>query len=166
MKNTLRKAACTLLAVVLLASCGSKPGDFRNANCSTTQRINTGATICDWSGDRTPFVPKLEATLSLQHATSVRGWALTQQLRAQYKGEHATSTDNEEQTLQGAYTLVDYRLELQPPGSRWSLAAYGRNLTDRQYNVFTSVIPLAPGGAFVYTRAPGRELGLEARFHF
>ena len=32
MKNTLRKAACALLAVVLLASCGSKPGDFRNAN--------------------------------------------------------------------------------------------------------------------------------------
>jgi outer membrane receptor protein involved in Fe transport len=140
--------------------------DFKDANCSTTQRLITGQTICDWSGDQTPFVPKLEGTLSLEHSTTVQGWALTQQLRAGYKGEHATSTDNEEQTRQGAYTLLDYRVEVAPPASRWSLAAYGRNLTDRQYMVFTSVIPLAQGGAFVYTRAPGRELGLEARFHF
>jgi hypothetical protein len=42
----------------------------------------------------------------------------------------------------------------------------GRNLTDEQYNVFTSVIPLAPGGAFANVRAKGREVAVEWHWEF
>lgn len=139
---------------------------FPDANCSTTERLNTGATLCDWSGQRTPFVPKFEANVAVLHHWTLDGWKLSEALRYGYKGRHTTASDNEIQTEQPAYSLFDARIEASPEGSRWSLAAYGRNLADRKYNVFTSVIPLAPGGAFAYVRGVGRELGLEMRFRW
>jgi iron complex outermembrane receptor protein len=140
--------------------------DFPDANCSTTERLNSGEALCDWSGERTPFVPELEAAFALQHSTRVGRWELAQQWRWTWTGAHATASDNEIQTRQDGYGLLDYRIELQPAAARWSLAAYGRNLGDETYNVFTSVIPLAAGGAFAYVRGRGRELGLELRYRF
>ncbi|HET9483070.1 MAG TPA: hypothetical protein VFO79_03865, partial [Xanthomonadales bacterium] len=81
-------------------------------------------------------------------------------------GSHATASDLEPQTREDAYTLLDYRLELAPEDGPWSVAVVGRNLTDERYNVFTSVIPLAPGGAFAHVRAPGREVGVELSWRF
>lgn len=140
--------------------------DFPDANCSTTERLTTGQVLCDWSGRRTPFVPKLETTLALDHTATIGSWTLAESLGWGYKGRHATASDNEPQTEQKGYSLVDARIEAAREASRWSFAAYGRNLGDTQYNVFTSVIPLAPGGAFAYVRGPGRELGLELRYRF
>jgi iron complex outermembrane receptor protein len=140
--------------------------DFPDANCSTTERLNTGQVLCDWSGRRTPFVPELESTFALQHAREIGAWRLSQQLRWTWTGDHATASDLEVQTRQSAYSLWDYRIELQPQAAPWSVSAYGRNLGDTSYNVFTSVIPLAAGGAFAYVRGRGRELGLELRYRF
>jgi outer membrane receptor protein involved in Fe transport len=122
--------------------------------------------LCDWSGRRTPFVPEFEAALALRHERELGRWQLAQQLRLSYTGSHATASDNEAQTRQSAYSLLDYRIELQPQAAAWSVSAYGRNLGDTRYNVFTSVIPLAAGGAFAYVRGRGRELGLELRYRF
>jgi len=141
--------------------------DFRTANCSTTDRLNGSGPICDWSGDRAPFVADVEAVLALEHtATLRRDWTLRQRVGWRYKGAHSTASDNEPQTRQDAYALLDYRAELAPPGQAWSLALVGRNLTDEKYNVFTSVIPLAPGGAFANVRAKGREVALEWHYRF
>ncbi|MBD8527315.1 TonB-dependent receptor [Pseudomarimonas arenosa] len=139
---------------------------FPDANCSTTERLNSGALRCDWSGRRTPFVPEWEAGISLHHQQQLGRWQLQHDLHANYKGDHATASDSEIQTRQPGYTLLDYRVELRADHAPWSLALAGRNLADRQYNVFTSVIPLAPGGAFAYVRAPGRQLELEFHYRF
>lgn len=141
--------------------------EFRTANCSTTERLNGSGQICDWSGDRTPFVPELEGSLGLEHTwVGGSGWTLRQGVRWTYKGDHATASDNEAQTRQDAYALLDYRAELTRAGRPWRVALVGRNLTDETYNVFTSVIPLAPGGAFANVRAKGRELALEFHLDF
>lgn len=140
---------------------------FPDANCSTTERLNGSGPLCDWAGRRTPFVPEFEAGLGLEHQHAfANGWRLQQGLRLTHKGSHSTASDLEEQTREDGYALVDYRAELQPDAADWSVAVFGRNLTDRRYNVFTSVIPLAPGGAFAHVLAPGRELGIELRWKF
>ncbi|HWT14370.1 MAG TPA: TonB-dependent receptor [Patescibacteria group bacterium] len=140
---------------------------FADANCSTTERLNTGAAICDWSGDRTPFVPEFEGILRLQHTwRAATDWSIRQALGWNYRGSHATASDNEVQTRQAAYGLFDYRLQLLPATGDWSLALIGSNLTDEKYNVFTSVIPLAPGGAFASVLARGREVSIEMQYHF
>lgn len=140
---------------------------FPDANCSTTERLNGSGPLCDWAGRRTPFVPEFEATVGIEHDQRlVSGWTLQHGLRASYKGSHSTASDLEPQTREPAYTLVDYRVELTPDAAAWSLALHARNLGDERYNVFTSVIPLAPGGAFAHVLAPGRELALEWRYRF
>jgi iron complex outermembrane receptor protein len=143
-----------------------KYDDFATANCSTTERLNLGMALCDWSGDRTPFVPKLEAALALENTVNLGRWTLRQRLGWTYKGSHTTASDNEAQTRQDSYQLIDYRAELSPEGKAWSVALVGRNLTDERFNVFTSVIPLAPGGAFANVRSKGRELALEWHYRF
>lgn len=141
--------------------------DFRDANCSTTERLNTGAILCVWSGDRTPFVPDFEGILAIEHSRQIgSNWLLNQSLGWSYKGSHSTASDNEIQTRQSAYHLFDYRISLTSPGKAWSLALVGKNLTDEKYNVFTSVIPLAPGGAFANVKSKGREVALEWHYRF
>lgn len=141
--------------------------DFVDANCSTTERLNLGQALCDWSGRRTPFVPEFEGSLALEHTRSLSsGWTVQQLLRWSYKGEHSTASDNEPQTRQAGYHLLDYRLDLGPAHGNWGLALIGRNLTDEKPNIFTSVIPLAPGGAFANVRSKGRELALEWHYRF
>jgi iron complex outermembrane recepter protein len=139
---------------------------FPDANCSTTERLTSGQVLCDWSGRRTPFVPELEGVFAIEQSLDAAGWRIDHGLQWRYTGDHATASDNEIQTRQDAYSLFDYRIELQPEAATWSLALAARNLTDRHYNVFTSVIPLAPGGAFAHVRAPGRLLNIELRLRF
>ncbi len=140
---------------------------FADANCSTTDRLNTGAAICDWSGDRTPFVPEFEGVVGAEHSwQTASNWAFRQALSLSYRGSHSTASDNEIQTRQGAYGLLDYRLEMAPDSGVWGVALLGKNLTDAEYNVFTSVIPLAPGGAFASVRGKGREVSVELQYHF
>ena len=140
---------------------------FTDANCSTTERMNTGAAICDWSGDRTPFVPEFEGVFRAEHTAQVfSNWALRQSLGYSYRGSHSTASDNEAQTRQAAYGLIDYRIELRPDSGVWSIALRGENLGNEQYNVFTSVIPLSAGGAFASVPAKGREVSVEMQYHF
>ncbi len=141
--------------------------EFRDANCSTTERLNTGQAICDWSGDRAPFVPEFEGVLGVQHRhRTASNWQIDQWLGWSYTGSHSTASDNEAQTRQSAYGLLDYRIELTADQGHWSVALLGKNLTDETYNVFTSVIPLAPGGAFASVRAKGREVALQVQYRF
>ena len=140
---------------------------FPDANCSTTERLNGSGPLCDWSGRRTPFVPEVEAALGLEHEFEFgHGWTLTQGLRANYRGSYSTASDLEEQTREPAHTFVDYRVTLQPDSARWNISLFGRNLTDVRHNVFTSVIPLAPGGAFAHVLGRGREVGLALQLEF
>jgi outer membrane receptor protein involved in Fe transport len=141
--------------------------DFTTANCSTTERLNGSGPICDWSGRRLPFVPTFEGSVALEHTwRAAAGWSLRQGLRWNYKGAHSTASDNEPQTRQDGYHRIDYRADLTAPGGKWDVALVARNLTGETHNIFTSVIPLAPGGAFASVRSRGRELGLEWHYRF
>ena len=129
--------------------------------------LNTGAAISVWSGDRTAFVPEVEGILRLEHTwRSATDWTIRQALGWNYRGSHATASDNESQTRQAAYGLLDYRIQWAPDSGDWSLALIGSNLTNEKYNVFTSVIPLAPGGAFASVLAKGREVAVELQYHY
>ena len=141
--------------------------EFVNRNCGTTERLNTGAVLCDWSGDQAPVVPRFEGVLALEHAFAVHAdWSLRQHITWQHKSSHSTASDNEIQTRQAGYGLLGYRAELRSASHAWSLALTGKNLTNCEYNILTSVILLAPGGAFASLRPRGRELSLEFAYRF
>ncbi|MFT4930108.1 MAG: iron complex outermembrane receptor protein [Phenylobacterium sp.] len=140
--------------------------EFKTASCSASERLNTGKTLCDWSGRQAPFVPKVKAVVALEYYAQISDNELRQLLSVNYKGSHTTSSDNESQTKQSAYTLVDYHAELALGQSNWSLGLTVKNLLDKDYNTYTSVIPLAPGGSFAHGLQKGREIFVEANFQF
>lgn len=138
---------------------------FKDAGCSTTERLNSGEALCDWSGRQAPFIPKVKAVLALEYYHQFGRYDLRQLLSIDYKGSHSTASDNEIQTRQTAYTLVDYRAEL-TLNDHWSLGLTVKNLLDKNYNSYTSIIPLAPGGAFAHGLQKGREVFFEASYQF
>ncbi len=141
--------------------------DFNTASCHTTDRLNTGKSLCDASGDETPFVPKTEGLIAFEYEKPITDNLKIQHLLSwRYKGSHTTASDNEPQTRQSAYELVDYRFDLSPADDQWRISLLINNLFDKEYLVFTSVIPLAPGAAFANIIPKGREIALAFQYHY
>ena len=55
-------------------------------------------------------------------------WTLRQRLGYSFKGRHSNASDNEIQTRQGAYGLVNAHLAFESHGGRWYAELHGRNL--------------------------------------
>jgi iron complex outermembrane recepter protein len=145
----------------------AKYDSFANANCSTSEKLNTGKAVCDWSSATIPFVPKVKSVLGAEYYTELSdSYELRQLLTMSYKGSFYTASDREEQTKQDAYSLIDYRIELVSLDSDWRLALSVKNLTDENYNTYTSIIPLAPGGAFGNQLERGREYTVDVSYRF
>ena len=141
--------------------------DFRSSSCHTTDKLNTGQTLCDASGDETPFVPNVEGVIAFEYNHPITEHLQIQHLLSwRYKGSHTTASDNEPQTQQSAYEIVDYRLNLTPNDKQWDIGLLINNLFDTEYLVFTSVIPLAPGAAFANIIPKGREVALAFQYHY
>ncbi|MBV1921707.1 MAG: TonB-dependent receptor, partial [Pseudomonadales bacterium] len=141
--------------------------DFSSSTCHTTDRLNTGQSLCDASGDETPFVPKTEGVIAFEYENPITVNLKTQHLLSwRYKGSHTTASDNEPQTRQSAYEIVDYRFDLSPNDEQWQVSLLINNLFDKEYLVFTSVIPLAPGAAFANIIPKGREVALAFQYHY
>jgi iron complex outermembrane recepter protein len=70
--------------------------------------------------------------------------------------------DYDNRIKQGSYTTLDARAAFQPIGTKWEVAVYGRNLTDKHYiqSSFSTVL----GDGVVYS--PPRTMGIEARYSF
>ena len=140
---------------------------FPQANCSRTDSLLTGQVFCDWTGDSAPFVPKFSGSISLDHFYPLNShYDLRQLVVYSYKDEHTTSSDNEIQTRQEAFGLLDYRIELQNTAHDWRISIAFRNLFDQSYNTYTTLIPLAPGGAFAHQLEKGRQMALELNYTF
>ena len=141
--------------------------DFKSSTCNTTDRLNTGKSLCDASGDETPFVPKKEGIIAFEYRNPITDRLKIQQLLSwRYKGSHTTASDNEPQTQQSAYEIVDYRFNLSQTDEQWQVSLLINNLFDKEYLVFTSVIPLAPGAAFANIIPKGREVALAFQYHY
>jgi len=54
-----------------------------------------------------------------------------------YQGEHFFDITNSELSRQEGYVLFDMRLEYEPEDGFWEVAVFGRNLTDKEYRVYT-----------------------------
>lgn len=140
---------------------------FPQANCSRTDALLTGQVFCDWTNNTVPFVPKFTGSLSFEYIFLLHeGYDLRQLLVYSYKGKHTTASDNEIQTMQKAFGLVDYRIELQNNENDFRVGLVLRNVFDQKYNTYTTLIPLAPGGAFAHQLEKGRQIAIEANYHF
>ncbi|MEM7728807.1 MAG: TonB-dependent receptor [Pseudomonadota bacterium] len=93
-----------------------------------------GTGLQDLSGATPLQSPSFAASGSAQYTFSVGGgYVLTPRIDLTHKGAHFVTSASDPFYRNDAYTLVGLNLALTPEDERWSLAVYGRNVTDETY---------------------------------
>lgn len=95
---------------------------------------NNPADDPDRSGDRLPQAPELSATVRASYTWSLGRWgSLTLGGDSSYRSRMWFNPWQDSEVRHGSYALLGARLELAGREGRWSVAAFGRNLTDELY---------------------------------
>ena len=122
-------------------------------------------------GNRAPFVPEVTSSLSLTHRWALGGrfdapdLELISNLSYEYRGSQEFNSRNSPGSKRKALNLLDARIALQTRS--WSLAVWGKNLTDEEYpEDVVSVFTEAPLTTYVTYRAVPRTAGVEFTVYF
>ncbi len=142
--------------------------DYDNATCSAKVTRETGATLCDFSGQRNIYTPEWTASTSLDY---VFGLTAAMDLRATldllYTDDHFVDVTLNPDVAQDAYTKVNARLALE--ADSWTLSLVGKNLTDEDISSFVTDTALSGTlGAPSYTgylERP-RTIAVQAQYRF
>jgi iron complex outermembrane recepter protein len=118
------------------------------------------------SGKFLPNAPKFSGTLSADwNFVNWSAVGMTAHADSNYSSRQYFELLNENRIAQVPYALVNARLMLHPvTGSKWELAAWGRNLTDKFY--LTSAADLQSIGFDYRHRGVPRTYGVDATYRF
>ncbi|WP_439101149.1 TonB-dependent receptor [Congregibacter sp.] len=142
--------------------------DYQNATCSSLETLETGATLCDRTGETNIFSPEWSASTSFDYFTSItNNWDLRARLDLNYKAEHFVEVTLNPDIQQDAYTQVNAQLALE--SGSWILALVGKNLTDEEILSFATDTALSGTlGSPAYTgylQRP-RTIAAQVRYEF
>lgn len=134
---------------------------FDELSLANTQ---SGAGEVDLSGNSLISAPTVSTTGNVDYAVPVDAYSLEAHADADYRSKQWFSAYNNDigygSTSQGGYTLFDSRLRLVSPSGRYSTSLWGKNLLNKNYDVYA--INLKQGFGFVYNEAgPPRRFGIE-----
>ena len=138
----------------------AKYKDFKTADQLVPTGFGNTSVSYDASGNQMLRAPKFTATATANYHADVAGGTLD--LSATVYHTSSISYQFNGRIRQPAYTTLDGRIAWSPQGDRFTIAAFGRNLTDK------TII----GGTFVSTAsdmvsyAPPRTYGVEASVRF
>jgi outer membrane receptor protein involved in Fe transport len=143
--------------------------DFRGAACTLSQALTRPAPCTqDLTGHRSGFSSKWYGTAYVDYHTQIGGYALNFGVDASGRSEYSpTTSDDREVGLQDGIVLLNARAELAPTDGPWTVALFGRNLTNEIYTNFVT-----PGGAgqtrgvSAATLERTRQVGLELKVVF
>ncbi len=108
--------------------------------------------------------PKLQWGLSSSYRIGLANGALLLTAQAKFVDEHFQNLANSQLIKSEGYTIVDARAAYEAAGGKWSVALWGRNLSDKQY--YTGGFDLsALGVAVAYINVP-RTYGVDLRYRF
>lgn len=118
----------------------------------------------DLSGNRLALAPEFSGSVRASYDWDVGGGKLRAQVHANWRSDVFFSTENNPLIAQDAYSLVDARIQFQPPSGTWHLAVYGENLTDKDY--LSYAVDLSDFGFNQQIVTPGRSFGVEFGVNF
>ncbi len=115
--------------------------------------------------DELPATPKWNWSAGGSYTFDIAGGGL--ELRADYTHRSSVyyGAENNPLEFQGGYGLLNLRVEWTDASDRFSLAAFGTNVTDKRYRSSAQDVRSALGVAFATVGAPA-EWGVEAGFRF
>jgi len=121
---------------------------------ASTSTTVAGYTNIDCSGKPLPRAPDWSGTAAYQHVFDVHAGTLTAGLDANFASRRYLAVDYIPVERAPSYVRENATLTYTAPGNRWSLTAYGRNLSNRV--VYTGGVEqaLAPGIFYSNIDAP------------
>jgi iron complex outermembrane recepter protein len=131
----------------------------------TNSIIRANSALPDTVGNHTPKNTPLKATLGAQYEWTLGGGSrITARADVEHRSKRYWQADNVD--IQPALDLLNLRVSLGGPGDRWSVALWGKNLTDEAY--YTDVnAPRFSGLPYtIGWRAQGRTFGVDAKLRF
>lgn len=134
----------------------------------------------DLKGKRNHFSPKWQLSLLGEWTDTLPGTNLNWFVRGEYQyiGDQnvGAETNQNPQSIQKAYSLINSRIGLRGSGYKWEISAYVKNATDKGYcqTIYNQPIgttlglvdPLTGGGMQRCVLGPPRTFGIEAAYHF
>lgn len=149
---------------------------FPNAQCYFGQADNIGPAgdgVCDATGKRREFVPKLQGNLGIDYKYSFgNGLKMTSTLDVIYSDSYLTTPSLDPRMEQAAYTKINARIALSDSANKWELALIGKNLTDERIITYANGLPVAStltGGTssayYAFYEQP-MSLAVQASLHF
>jgi iron complex outermembrane receptor protein len=115
-----------------------------------------------------PFVnvPRWTGSASGQYTLPLSaGYELLSRMDYSYRSAVFHDITGSLLSRQGAYGLLDARLALQPADQRWSVAAFGTNITNKHY--YTGATDFTSSFGFVFAIvAPPAEWGVDLKYRF
>ena len=124
----------------------------------------------DLSGNQLVATPRREASLVSRYNQPLNGnGTLTAILSVNYTGKRYFSAFNDDYGYDGidqaGFSLWNTRLEYNPPSGQWSLALWGKNITDKEYKTFAINLSDTFGYHYTTIGAP-RTYGVELQMKF
>jgi iron complex outermembrane receptor protein len=117
-------------------------------------------------GNSLPFAPRWTVAVGAEYRIPVGdGGRITPRVDYRFQDRTFFTAFNLPFEQQEAYGLLSARITFTAPDSRFSLAAYGENLTDERYYTFGQNALGAQGVAYNYLGRP-REFGVTAGVRF
>lgn len=126
-----------------------------------------GSVLRDLDGLRLPRAPKWKIGGALQWDGDLdNGGELMARVSYTWQSKIYFTIFNIDAASEPAYGLLDARLAYTTPSGQWTLAAFGKNLTDEAYFTNQILTGTVYGAEFVGPLAPPRTYGLEAIVRF
>lgn len=141
---------------------------YPNSACYVEQRLATPAgTVCrqDLTGKPAPVNSKWSASFGVSHTAELGPYVLTTQANYSYRTKSNLGLSNDPMQIQKAFGLLDARLALATADERWTVAVFGKNLTDELYSDYGTDAPSVTGVRFRDTQRT-RQVGVELSTRF
>lgn len=120
--------------------------------------ISTG----DFSGNQLQRTPDNQVNAGFEYTATLGDWGRALKFRASYTWQDEMPWAHTNVSWEDDYAQVDGRISLSPENQNWSIALWGRNLTDEDYRA--NVIEFLGGDVSLYN--PPRMYGLEVGYRF
>lgn len=120
--------------------------------------ISTG----DFSGNQLQRTPDNQVNTGLEYTTGMGDWSRALKFRLSYTWQDEMPWAHTNVSYEDAYGMLDGRIGLSPEGQNWTLALWGRNLTDEEPRA--NVIEFLGGDVSLYN--PPRTYGVEVGYRF
>jgi outer membrane receptor protein involved in Fe transport len=138
---------------------------YLNANPTSYQTL-IGQVTQDLSGHSTAYAPKYSGTWNIDYETQLFGKFVPKaELTTLFSDSYNYSSNLDPYMVQKAYARLDLSVSLSDPRRGWTLALFGRNLTNQKIATYGAASPASLGSFQIQLEQPAN-VELQLRWDF